>query len=150
LTTFADEVRAFMAPVEEEPQPEMSDDVSEVEKLSAQVAQLNSELLTAKLSARGIDADRIPTLVALSATVTEEQFNEVVNYAAAPQPVAPVIQTELGATGSADIAGGEVTAADIILEAKAAGVEYGAGKFSLWVSENHPDRFDEITRFASL
>lgn len=147
LSAKMDTLMEMLKPKEEE-QPEMNDDVTEVEKLSAQVAQLNGELLTAKLSAKGVEADRIPTLVALSQTATPEQFAEIVNYAATPANTT-VIQAEVGATGSADIAGGEASAADIVEEAKAAGVEYGAGGFSLWVSDNYPERSDEIVTYAS-
>ena len=145
---FAAEVRGYMAPPMEEEEPAtMSDDVTEVQKLSDEVARLNSELLTAKLSARGVDAERIPTLVALSRTATPEQFAEVVNYAATPKAGAATIQPEIGAIGTSDT-GGEPTVADIIAEAAADGVKYGAGKFTLWVSKNHPDRLEEITTFA--
>lgn len=62
---------------------------------------------------------------------------------------ATVIQAEVGAIGSAEVEGGDATPEAIVEEAKAVGVEYGGGKFSLWVGENYPDRFDEITTFAS-
>lgn len=119
----------------------MSDEVSEVERLSAENAELRAELVRLDLVSKGIDNDRASELVKLSAKLDADEFAKVVEYSTP----GVVVQEEIGSTGIGETDTKE-SIADIVANAP---MQYGAdGRFTLWANREYPDLASEIIKHA--
>lgn len=125
-----------------EPEVALSDDQTRIQNLEAEVATLKADKTRLELSAKGIPADRVEGLVALSAKLDANEFAQVVEYS---RPT--TVQAEIGSTGVAQTGAEDVTAAEIVELAAKDGASYGNG-LTVWLANNHPERVDEVLEVA--
>lgn len=148
LSEKLDALAAMLKPEEmadEEPAEEMSDDASEIERLSAENAKLRNDLCRMELSAKGIAPERVESLVLLSDKLDKQEFSAVVEMAATKP--ASTVQGERGTQGAAATTE-TLSAKDILDEAAKAGATPGTGRLPLWLNKNYADRASEVLEIA--
>lgn len=141
MSAMLEEMRAFMMPANEEEPAQMSDDATEVERLSARIAELEATNTRLHLESKGFEGSRLANLVQLSQKLSKDDFAQVVEMSANRV----VVQEEIGAAGVAVVE--TVDELDAIIdEAAAKGFRYSNhdGKFSAYIAANYADQADAI------
>ena len=139
LSAKLDALMGLLQPAQEEPAT-MSDEETELVRLSDENAKLREQVVRMDLKAQGVASDRVDELVKLSAKLDADEFARVVEYS-----TTTLVQEEIGANGVA-ATGADESIADIIANAP---VKYGdGGKFSLWAAREYPERYTEIMEAA--